>query len=68
MINRFGIKLYKMFFEDYTEKVWGKKPSEISASWGAQRIKGLSLSKAIISAITKPFRKKDLLQKIRKLH
>lgn len=63
MINRFGIKLYKMFFEDYTEKVWGKKPREISASWGAQRIKGLSLRKAIISAITKPFRKKDLLQK-----
>lgn len=63
MINRFGIKLYKMFFRDYTEKVWGKKPSEISASWGIQRIKGLSLSKALISVITKPFRKKDLLQK-----
>lgn len=63
MINRFGISLYKMFFKDYTEKVWGKKPNEISASWGAQRIKGLSLSKAIISVIAKPFRKKDLLQK-----
>ena len=63
MINRFGIGLYKMFFKDYTEKVWGKKPNEISASWGAQRIKGLSLSKAIISVIAKPFRKKDSLQK-----
>lgn len=63
MINRFGINLYKMFFRDYTEKVWGKKPNEISASWGAQRIKGLSLSKAILSVITKPFRKNDLSQK-----
>jgi protoporphyrinogen oxidase len=63
MINRFGTSLYKIFFKDYTEKVWGKKPSEISASWGAQRIKGLSLSKALISVITKPFRKKDISQK-----
>jgi protoporphyrinogen oxidase len=63
MINRFGKDLYNMFFKDYTEKVWGRKPSDISASWGAQRIKGLSLSKAIYSAISKPFRKKDMLQK-----
>jgi len=63
MINRFGTSLYKMFFKDYTEKVWGKKPSEISASWGVQRIKGLSLCKAIISVIAKPFRKKDSTQK-----
>jgi len=48
MINRFGEKLYKMFFKDYTYKVWGKFPIEISSDWGAQRIKGLSLTKAVI--------------------
>lgn len=59
MINRFGKPLYEMFFEDYTEKVWGRNPKEISASWGEQRIKGLSLSKAILSVLTKPFIKKN---------
>ena len=44
MINRFGKVLYKMFFEKYTQKVWGLHPSEISKGWGEQRIKGLSLS------------------------
>ena len=63
MINRFGKPLYKMFFEDYTEKVWGRNPSEISASWGEQRIKGLSLSKAILSVLKKPFMKKDTLDR-----
>ncbi len=43
-INRFGKVLYSMFFEDYTEKLWGRHPSEISADWGAQRVKGLSVS------------------------
>ncbi len=42
-INRFGKKLYSMFFEDYTEKLWGRHPKEISANWGAQRVKGLSI-------------------------
>ena len=42
-INRFGKKLYSMFFESYTEKLWGRHPSEISAAWGAQRVKGLSI-------------------------
>ena len=41
-INRFGKKLYSMFFEGYTEKVWGRHPREISTEWGAQRVKGLS--------------------------
>lgn len=58
-INRFGRPLYNMFFEGYTEKVWGRHPSQISADWGAQRVKGLSLMKAIGTAIAKPFRKKD---------
>ena len=42
-INRFGRVLYSMFFESYTEKVWGRHPSRISADWGAQRVKGLSI-------------------------
>ncbi|OAV73455.1 hypothetical protein Barb6_00212 [Bacteroidales bacterium Barb6] len=42
-INRFGKPLYRMFFEDYTEKVWGVHPSKLGADWGSQRVKGLSL-------------------------
>jgi protoporphyrinogen oxidase len=48
--NRFGEKLYKTFFKTYTEKVWGISCDEINADWAAQRIKGLSLREAIISA------------------
>ena len=55
-INRFGAPLYHMFFEDYTTKVWGRSPKEISSDWGSQRVKGLSLSKTILNAITRPFR------------
>lgn len=51
MINRFGRELYRTFFKDYTEKVWGVPCDEISAEWGAQRIKGLSVSKTILNAI-----------------
>ena len=58
-INRFGKPLYEMFFEDYTEKLWGVNPKNIDPSWGAQRVKGLSLRKAIADMITKPFKKKD---------
>jgi protoporphyrinogen oxidase len=57
-INRFGRELYLTFFKDYTEKVWGIKCNEISADWGAQRIKGLSITKAIQHSI-KSMRKKD---------
>ena len=49
-INRFGRVLYSMFFESYTEKVWGRHPSSISADWGAQRVKGLSI-RAILKDI-----------------
>lgn len=42
-INRFGRKLYSMFFAGYTEKLWGRHPRDISADWGAQRVKGLSI-------------------------
>jgi len=48
--NRFGKRLYEIFFKTYTEKVWGIPCSEIRAEWAAQRIQGLSLAKAILSA------------------
>ncbi len=43
-VNSFGRKLYSMFFEYYTENLWGRHPSQIDASWGRQRTKGLSIS------------------------
>jgi protoporphyrinogen oxidase len=55
-VNRFGDRLYRTFFKDYTEKVWGVPCAEISAEWGAQRIKGLSITKALTHALAKPFR------------
>ena len=61
-INRFGRPLYEMFFEDYTENLWGRHPSQISAEWGAQRVKGLSLSKAVWNVLSKPFRSKDKVE------
>src|SRR5918912_2531840 len=48
--NRFGKRLYEVFFKTYTEKVWGIPCTEIRAEWAAQRIQGLSLAKAILSA------------------
>jgi len=53
-INRFGKTLYNMFFKSYTEKVWGLAPKNISADWGAQRVKGLSVGKAILEFFHKP--------------
>jgi protoporphyrinogen oxidase len=55
-VNRFGDRLYRTFFKDYTEKVWGVPCQEISAEWGAQRIKGLSVTKALAHAVSSPFR------------
>ena len=52
-INRFGRKLYSMFFEGYTEKLWGRHPSQISADWGAQRVKGLSIMGVLKNAFQK---------------
>lgn len=54
-INRFGKKLYSMFFEGYTEKLWGRHPSEISADWGAQRVKGLSIRALLKDMFKKAF-------------
>ena len=58
-INRFGKVLYGMFFEKYTEKLWGRHPSQISADWGAQRVKGLSIKAVIKDMFSKIFGKKD---------
>jgi protoporphyrinogen oxidase len=52
-VNRFGKHLYNLFFEDYTQKVWGVHPSRLSASWGAQRVKELSISTIIKESILK---------------
>ncbi len=57
-INRFGKKLYSMFFEHYTENLWGRHPSEISPEWGAQRVKGLSINAILKDIFGKAFHKK----------
>lgn len=58
-INRFGKKLYSMFFENYTENLWGRHPSEISPEWGAQRVKGLSIKTVLKDIFGKIFNKKN---------
>jgi protoporphyrinogen oxidase len=68
IVNRFGKQLYGLFFESYTEKVWGVHPRHISAEWGAQRIKGLSLTSAVKHFVKQAFSGKkngsgDLSQK-----
>lgn len=63
-INRFGRELYQTFFKSYTEKVWGIPCHKISADWGAQRVKGLSILKTIKHHFKKIFAKKtDIKQK-----
>ena len=58
-INRFGRELYGTFFKDYTEKVWGVPCNRIPAEWGAQRVKGLSVSKALLHALRSMGNRKD---------
>ena len=58
-INRFGKELYEMFFKNYTERLWGRKASEISADWGAQRVKGVSIKAIIKDMFNKLFGKKN---------
>ena len=58
-INRFGKKLYSMFFENYTENLWGRHPREISPEWGAQRVKGLSIRAVLKDILGKAFNKKN---------
>lgn len=66
IINRFGKELYLTFFKGYTEKVWGTPCDKISAEWGAQRIKGLSISTALkhaLGSIIRKIRGGDINQK-----
>ncbi len=63
-INRFGKVLYSMFFEKYTEKLWGRHPKEISADWGAQRVKGVSITAVIKDAFSKIFKSKKKKQEV----
>lgn len=64
MINRFGGELYRTFFRDYTEKLWGVPCNKISPEWGGQRIKGLSVTKTVLHAIKQTFAKPtDIHQK-----
>ncbi len=58
-INRFGRKLYTMFFEYYTENLWGRHPREINSSWGIQRVKGLSIDTVIRDIFGRIFKKKN---------
>ena len=57
--NRFGYRLYNIFFKTYTEKVWGMPCTEISADWAAQRIKNLSLKQALRNALLSASRGRD---------
>jgi protoporphyrinogen oxidase len=64
--NRFGRRLFRTFFETYTEKVWGISCSELKAEWAAQRIKDLSLKSALLSMFVKP--QKTIKSLIEKFH
>lgn len=63
-INRFGRKLYTIFFESYTEKLWGRHPRDISADWGGQRIKGLSIIAILKDIFRKAFSSKQQKHKV----
>ena len=54
-VNRFGRKLYSLFFERYTENLWGRHPSQIDPSWGKQRVKGVSVTAVLKDALGKMF-------------
>lgn len=66
VINRFGRRLYEIFFRTYTEKVWGIPCNQIRAEWAAQRIKGLSLHSAVTNALLRP--KKQIKTLINQFH
>jgi len=71
--NRFGYRLFDIFFRSYTEKVWGIPTHEIGADWAAQRIKNMELSTAIIGALRRPLgrmvgEKNDVASLIEEFH
>jgi protoporphyrinogen oxidase len=63
-INRFGRVLYSMFFQGYTEKLWGRHPRDISADWGSQRVKGLSIMAILKDMVSKIIPKKESARKV----
>ncbi len=65
--NQFGKRLFNIFFKSYTEKVWGTSCKDISADWAAQRIKGLSLGRAITNALFPQRRPKNKAKVIKTL-
>jgi len=58
-INRFGKKLYTIFFKGYTEKLWGREPKNIDSSWGKQRVKGISLVEVLKDSFCRLFKIKN---------
>ena len=58
-INRFGKRLYEIFFRDYTEKLWGINPREIDSSWGSQRVKGVSINAVLKDYFQRLFKIKN---------
>ncbi len=60
LVARFGWRLYRTFFKTYTEKVWGIPVKEMPADWAAQRVKSLSLGKAIANALTPRRNQKEI--------
>ena len=58
-INRFGKKLYQIFFRDYTEKLWGIAPNKIDSSWGSQRVKGVSIKEVLKDYFVRLFKIKS---------
>ncbi len=60
--NRFGRRLYELFFKTYTEKVWGISCKEIRSEWAAQRIRGLSLTSVVMNALWKPTGARSLIK------
>jgi protoporphyrinogen oxidase len=67
VVNQFGRRLFEIFFKTYTEKVWGMSCKEISADWAAQRIKGLSLLRAVLHAVLPRREPKDRSQVVKTL-
>ncbi len=67
IVNRFGYKLFEVYFKSYTEKVWGIPCTQIGAEWAAQRIKGMSMRAAIKNALFKKAkdRPKTLIEKFK---
>lgn len=61
-VNRFGTELYKTFFENYTTKVWGVHPRQLSADWGAQRVKGVSITEVLKHALKSMVKKSNSLE------